>query len=511
MKFSFLVEQLLVEASKKDILINKLGLSEDRAEFLSKLCGPLSVWIANKLIEKQITILHSWGKEIDKKIIIDTINKNNLIFTYRQKIIGIMDWVRVELNGNVTPYKNLTLDQLVEKSEEWHKSLGVGGGVINYVEEHPIMLDFRKDKLGFYWADLETNNSPEECERMGHCGRSAGNNNLYSLRQYVKFGDKYTKNISHLTASVDPYGIIVQMKGPKNSKPNDEFHPYIIPFILTDTIKGFGSEYNSKNDFKLSDLKKDEIISIYQKKPELFNAYAERKLLEDLGIIEKTNKIFGMVIDPSNLNSYIDGDYVVGRRKDKNGNEYKVRFFETFFSGDMWELWDPHSYDGDWEGAIDYYLDKENENKIWEIIREIAQKNNIDLTDLSLEDAIKEVDADDVISAIRGAISDAESDSYYVYIRKQFTYAIEEYGKIQNMDDTGIVIDIDLDDFLQNLGNDEINELFENCNNKLECVFNEMVYNGNIEKPEFTIDDRWSPDVDSNTFNENLKWRLDEI
>ena len=54
MKFNNLLYDLIVEASKKDILIQKIGLNERNAEFLSNLCGPLSVFMANKLFDNII-------------------------------------------------------------------------------------------------------------------------------------------------------------------------------------------------------------------------------------------------------------------------------------------------------------------------------------------------------------------------------------------------------------------------------------------------------------------------
>ena len=76
--------------------------------------------------------------------------------------------------------------------------------------------------------------------------------------------NKYKLNKSHLTAAIGDDGILYQLKGPKNSKPKDEFHKYIEPifYVLGGSgeeedylIQGFGSEYNSEDDFKLSDFK----------------------------------------------------------------------------------------------------------------------------------------------------------------------------------------------------------------------------------------------------------------
>ena len=43
-------QNIIVEASKKDVLINKLGFSKDNAETLANAAGPFSVWLGNKLI-----------------------------------------------------------------------------------------------------------------------------------------------------------------------------------------------------------------------------------------------------------------------------------------------------------------------------------------------------------------------------------------------------------------------------------------------------------------------------
>ena len=132
-------------------------------------------------------------------------------------------------------------------------------------KKNEIIRDFRdKNGIGFYWADLNTNDSREECNRMGHCGRSAGN--LYSLRLTSPIENtKFSKNRSYVTASVNDDGVLLQMKGPHNKKPSEELHPYIVPFILNDIVNEFGSEYQSSEDFSLGDLPDDKIKEIFNR------------------------------------------------------------------------------------------------------------------------------------------------------------------------------------------------------------------------------------------------------
>ena len=69
------------------------------------------------------------------------------------------------------------------------------------------------------------------------------------------------------------------MKGPHNKKPSEELHPYIVPFILNDIVREFGSEYQSSEDFSLTDLPEDKIKEVYDQKPDLFDNRKGKKAL----------------------------------------------------------------------------------------------------------------------------------------------------------------------------------------------------------------------------------------
>jgi hypothetical protein len=274
-------ERLLIEASKLDILINKIGLNPDIAKIFEDMCGSLSVWVVNKYIDYFFKIFSEKGSEVNKEKLL-TLSKNHInnisIKELNYDLTLIMDYINVELNGNKTPLENLSISDIKEISLEWGTKLG--SDLINYVETNDIILDFRENGVGYYWVSLNTKNSPEECKRMGHCGTSK-NGYLYSLRSYTKLlGGKYTKNKSHLTASIDEDGTLYQLKGSKNSKPKSEYHKYIVPlFLINNFINKIGVEYDDKNDFKLTDLNDKDFIYLYEKRPELFY---NRNLIEHL-------------------------------------------------------------------------------------------------------------------------------------------------------------------------------------------------------------------------------------
>lgn len=518
---NILREGLILEASKKPILINKLGFDEESAEILDRLCGPLSVLMGNKIIEYMIKDYGAFPEGTSpqdiKKVIMDDLNNSRFVFRNRHYITSIMDWVRVGLNGNLGENKNLNFIELYKASEKWHDELEVGSGDINYVEENPIILDFRDGNgNGFYWADLETSSSREECDRMGHCGTS-GAGDIYSLRQVIPLNDKYKLNKSVLTAAIGKDGIVYQMKGGKNSKPEAKYHEFIYPLLFLKKgngyfINGFGSEYESSSDFKLTDFDDDVIREIFAKRPELFNKRSLKKKLFAMGLIsELPEEYVSIEISPDRVDRYIDGDYKVGSRTDKYGVKEDIGLFETILGGDTWDLWD--NYDADWKGALAYHADSDSEGRIREILVAMAAKNGIEIDeDLSLEDMIEEYDEDqEIIDAIQRAVNDAESDAYANDVYNKLKEALEELGTVERMDDTGVVLRVNVGNYIDDLEEDVYEEISDRCNDKLDCMFDEMMGEW-IDKPDYRFNDNYySPDINNRYFNELLQERLDEI
>ncbi len=521
---------ILTEASKLKILTDKEGLDEDQAKLLDELCGSLSVWMLGKMKDFQRETSRSWNREnLSDKEMIKLINDNGLTSRLRPSIINVMDWIRVGLDGNVKPFKNLMLAQLNDKAKEWHDSLGIGDGDINYKEEHPIIKDFRDENgNGFYWADLETKNSPEECDRMGHCGRSSYGY-LYSLREVKPINNKYKINKSHLTTAIGTDGVMYQLKGSKNSKPKEEYHNYILPlFYVKDKdgylVKGFGTEYASEQDFKLSDLPDEVIRNLYQNRPDLFSGRAMQKKLVDMGIIEKSTINYNITlnIDPDDVGRYVDGDYVYRRYKKKvtspGGQEYErtveVTMFGMILAGDTWDLY--YNDSNDWQSSLRYHVDDENEKVIRSILVQYAMRENDeitmeDLNEMDTESLIEEYDDNYyVASAINLSTSNAEESDYSDYLYGLLKDALQEYGTIQKMDDTGVILHINTEPFLDQIHDDYLDDYMERCDDDIECTFKEIVMEGDIDKPKWDPDERWYPSVDNNYFNEMLSDYLND-
>jgi hypothetical protein len=518
---------VLLEASKLKILTDKVGFSEPIAKIFDELCGPLAVWMANKLYKHYVQRTKSYNVEGNmtpqeiKEFTISEINKIHTP-TLTRIIIPMMDYIRVGLNGNKSSLEDDKWSEIFEKQKQWHDSLGVGEGKINYIENAPILIDFRnEDGEGYYWADLNVKYSPEECERMGHCGRSSYGY-LYSLRSDKKLpGGKFKINKSHVTASIGTDGILYQMKGPRNEKPKEEFHKYIQPlFYLLGgggeeddyLIQGFGTEYAAQQDFKLTDLPNQTIRELYSNRPELFNTRSLQRKLSEMGIVEvqPLQTTFTLEIDPKDVGDYLSGDYVYktyGSAKDQKVK--RVYFYETIMSDDAWEMWD--NYDADWKSALEYNVDSENEKKIEEIINSMIEKQGGEVDeDMSLVDKIEEYDENyDIRNAISSSINEVESNEYVKYLRDTIKDALNELGNVFEFTYDKIKIQIDLKDF--NFNEDELDEYYENCYDDPACVFRELVSEDNIDLPKPSFDDRWYPSIDEDDFNQYLSDRLYDI
>lgn len=528
---------LLSEASKKKVLMDKIGINEGNAEYLESKCGSLSVWMANKLIDwmrlttrpEQRGFTFEPFEQFSKEDIIKIMNKspNYLESKYNNVVTSIMDWVRVGLNGNLGEHKNLNLDELRTKSQQWHDSLEIGQGSINYTEPHThdIIVDFRNQNgEGFYWVDLNTNNSPEECNRMGHCGRTGYGNSIYSLRETKRINNKYTLNKSHLTASIGG-GILFQLKGPKNSKPKDEYHGYIIPlFGVTDEedggylIQGLSSEYASERDFKITDLPNQSIIELYSERPDLFKSYRLKRKLRELGLIDEPdiNWVIEKFMKPHEVGDYVEGDWVIRTKKTKTPaggtRTEKIYFIETLLSGDILDFF--NDYDIPWKDTL-WYLDEESEHQIMELIKRRIQSSDPDTPveeDEELEDLIEGWDDDwEIRRALTQAIDNAYQDAYYEYYWKELRDTLNEYGQVTKMDYEGVKITIDVSKFINDYREEYLDEYMENCNEDPDCIFEEGIKNGDIGRPKLSIDDRYDASINESNFNEVFRDFLSEV
>lgn len=293
MKFKNLVKEILVEnrsvilteADRRSAIQKALGYSEAWADEFHNMNDKYSIWIANSFKN----ILKSTIIGDDRENLIDNLNTHGpqrvtmWTRTYRPQFEYILDWLTSPRRRENVTLKELTFDDAMKMSTEWHESLEGAGGASNYQEKNEILIDYRTNGVGYYWVNLNTSYSQEESDRMGHCGRDSGTT-LFSLRSINQYGDGQ----SHITSS---YNLtdhkINQTKGKKNSKPKSEYYGYIVDLILNTKypVKGFHrNSYGAENNFKLSDLDTDTLNSVLSKNRDLKIDYFfgdKRKLYTD--------------------------------------------------------------------------------------------------------------------------------------------------------------------------------------------------------------------------------------
>jgi len=309
MKYLKTYNQLL-ESKEEDVLkkIQKFFKCDYVAKKAIELHPRLAVWIVNTFkknifdnydkLKKSGSLSIVNKKDITKEEInnyfksgqtpkhITSIERDKKIFNFVKslwnllspKYQSIVDWAQ-SFDISLEDRKNLpkmSFDEAYDKSDEWHKSLKAGGVIED--EHGKILMKFPD---GFYWIDLETTHDKAEADAMGHCGRTNKGDTIYSLRDRNKQ--------PHVTTAIDTTkGIVYQMKGKENYKPIEKYHKYIVALLINDdldvTLKGFGVEYNKKEDFMPDDLDKELYVKLLEKRPNIDQTVFTNEEIKDMFI-----------------------------------------------------------------------------------------------------------------------------------------------------------------------------------------------------------------------------------
>lgn len=228
MNFDQLVTIVLEKDNRPKII--KIGLPQEVADYLHNMSDKYSLWFADK-----ISKMPQYQASRDKL---------RFVHSLQTPMQSILDWVRGEQNIKLNTYN---WENALEKSIEYHDRLTV---THRDRETNKIIKEYPD---GFYWVDIER--SSDSCERdsMGHCARTGKGDTLYSLRKYDKTIDKVE---AFITIAISPDdGIWYQCKGKKNSKPKEEYYPYIVNILIEKNVFHFKSEYDTSHDFTSHNLK----------------------------------------------------------------------------------------------------------------------------------------------------------------------------------------------------------------------------------------------------------------
>lgn len=334
-------ENIISEADKRNVIVSRLNLSKEIADWAHNLSDKYSIWIAESFKKLLLNLEY-----IDKKGNItgslpdiygniDARKKdefNTAIINLAKQVKNDYEYILDWLKGRTTlapetdqlNFKTLTFEEAKERSEEWHKKLkDIQGGKIEG-EEGEIVMTFPE---GFYWIRLGKNYCSKEAEAMGHCGRATPGDILYSLRK---------NQFPYITAAIhEDTGIISQMKGRANTKPKAQFHKYILPFLFDKkmNIRSFKSTYSPQTDFNINDLTDAELKQVLNKKPTLFelNGSIALKRLSDEEIMFLLLK-HSDVIDVAHNPNIILSDVL----RNKNMVDWAIQHNPYLFDAENW-------------------------------------------------------------------------------------------------------------------------------------------------------------------------------
>ena len=268
MRFKSILRDVLVEAKKQETIQRVFGLAPQWADEFVNLNEKFSIWAVN-------TFLDDISKRLrrEKDYVITTLNKKTpatnsaWVTEYKPRYVYIFDWLRNVGNAQNINLKTLSYQEAFDQAEEWHDSLESKKSE-NYQEKHEIVIDYRVDGVGFYWAHLNASTSEEEKTRMGHCGSKYGTT-LFSLRKIHPNGD----GESYVTLARTPEGIVSEVHGKRNSKPKQIYRQYIIDFLLNKKypVKGLTLHgvYKPEDNFQLEDLTPDELKMLFEKNKDI--------------------------------------------------------------------------------------------------------------------------------------------------------------------------------------------------------------------------------------------------
>jgi hypothetical protein len=385
------------------------------------------------------------------------------------------------------------------------------------IEQQISDAESRVKEIGEWFSSLGLFHFPSSTELKGFMsGDPAYNPAIRDIRDEIHRLQRYldtvknNKEFDETSAAIkkledDRRVIIAQMNemdmeryalGTKIEKLNRE----LLKISKGNAFMGFGSEYDSSEDYGFDDMTTEQIKELYEINPNIFKGFAGEYMLYKAGISDKKpNTTFILEKDVSGIKNLLNF---------RGG--YNDSFVSEFLSGENYYEGDSRDYDD----IVRYYiddLDKENE---LEVIKKISEITSLPIEEVS-ENGIKyylsgedenfeQDDFSSIFDTINRALSDAEGSDMYNYYYKEIKNALEELGNVLSLNDEGVKMEIDL--LKIPLTYKEISQIMEDKEiDDLEEVFSEAIYSGEIDLPKFNPDDRFQPSADRKEFNSYLR------
>jgi hypothetical protein len=186
--------------------------------------------------------------------------------------------------------------RLQDLEKEWASGATQWINVTDDIKKGNIKEFINFGKMG--WFTLMRPYCEKEGKAMGHCGNKGGfahTDTVLSLREMKreKYGILLAK--PYLTFILKSGEYLGEMKGRANTKPKEEYHPYIIRLLthkengkyLIKDIEGGG--YLPQNNFDIEDLSYENLVKLTDERPDLMAKRLE-SYFNGLGMIAKLKK-----------------------------------------------------------------------------------------------------------------------------------------------------------------------------------------------------------------------------
>lgn len=397
-------------------------------DWANNLDSDMSLWLANQLVIKLKDdakkrgysddvisgYLKGENQELDKVT-------DNVITVLGHYFTKVLDYVNSPLHDNKPNVNKLSLNDALQKSNEWHKEIEQNQGKQIEDEDGELIMEFPD---GFYWIDLQTRRSEQEGESMGHCGNTNEGTTILSLRRnrYPYVTVAYNENERKIT----------QIKGRGNKKPVERYHKYVVDLIIELEVEKFKSEYDRSSDLLPEDLSED----LYKKLEEENPGYIENS--KGLTIDEMRDMYYEDIIDdikeyafmfPSEFFRHIDDDKFMqnvidsekeGFELDYMGDVELVRYIKNIIPDDKYldYLIDKIDNDDDLDeeekddikSDIIDYLDGMDQSDLIEMIEDLNYRDEI--AEEYTEQRYKNYSAEDYIEEIYGSVDQLDNQMY---------------------------------------------------------------------------------------------------
>ena len=304
---------------RMNIMVNKIGLSEENALWCIEKDKKYAIWLANQIKNNQL-VLGSNKLKVEADIDL------------------ILDWKKENQEINLNDYEfNLAL----KEAQKFQKALFIPNP--NGLKNTNVVLDCGEYK----WVQLITKEDcREEGSAMGHCIGNSGHSNRISSGSAIAFSlrDKFNRPHISIEAGANDR-VIVEMKGSGNQMPKDEYVGYFLELFKKYNFTGvndyYGREMFLRNTKIAEEIDKiDERFFDFDFKLEIgLSPFQENeiyvKLIEINTNINKTIEIpdntkftNSLKLTANNIsigdNVMIGGDLIIECKKFKIGNNVKV-------------------------------------------------------------------------------------------------------------------------------------------------------------------------------------------